>query len=425
MDGTAEVVIVGGRPAGAALAARLGAQGVKVLIVDRAKFPSLPGVPSSPVLYPCGMALLDELGVKEESYADPHACMRHFSVNFGQWWSTVMTLPSTHGRDYVRGIDRAVFDQVLWKHLERHSSVERREGFSVRDVLRDEGGRVVGVVGANEEKIFSRCVIGADGRFSLVARQVAAPVVEERNQHASTVYYADWEGVKPTSDGKHGGHLCTNGRGLDVLFFAMPGGRFSVNTHARADRAEVKDAQQYYADTLRSFPEVARRLEGARQVSRVAGIKRIGNGYRQASGPGWALVGDALHYKDPVDGQGIYDALLEGKLLAVELTRFLSGGASWETAMAGYTEAVRAATRPMYLATTDRLKRELYEEPPVPVIRTAIRWMMSDPQYQTQFLRYLSRDVPPDKWMTPGLVAGALARGVGRDVRALFQADPK
>ena len=425
-EGERKVVIVGGRPAGAALAARLGARGVKVTIVDRATFPSLPTVPSSPVLYPCAMALLDELGVKEESYADPHSAMRHFSVNFGSWWSTVMTLPSTHGRDYVRGVDRAVFDQLLWKQLERFPSVERREGFAVRDVVRDADGRVIGVVGDEDEKILGSCVIGADGRYSLIARQVAAPVVEERNEHVSTVYYADWENVTPTEDGVHGGHLTTNGRGVDVLFFAMPGGRFSVNTHARADRAEVKgDAQEYYLATLNSMPSVARRLKSARQVSRVVGIKRIGNAYRQASGPGWALVGDALHHKDPVDGQGIYDALIEGKLLDAALARFLGGETLWEDAMRGYSEAVRETTRPMYLATTDRLKRELYDEPPVPVIKTAIRWMMSDPTYQTEFLRYLSRDVAPDKWMTPSLIAGALARGLGRDLSSMFRRDAK
>lgn len=418
-----DVVIVGGRPAGASLAARLGARGVRVLVVDRAKFPSMPTVPSSPALYPSAMKLLDEIGLDESSYADPHARMRHFTFEFDPWWSTSMTVPPSHGRDYTRGVDRAQLDTALWKHLERFPSVERREEFSVRELLRDGSGRVTGVVGSSnggdDERIEAGCVIGADGRFSMVARLASAPVIEERNEHASTVYFADWEGVAPPREGLHGGHVCTNGRGLDVLFFAMPGGRFSVNTHSRADRTDVRgDAQTYYLETIRSMPAAARRLSGARQVSRVVGIKRIGNGYRQASGAGWALVGDALHYKDPVDGQGIYDALLEAKLLDAALARFLAG-TSWDEAMAGYAETVRAETRPMFLATTDRLKRELYSEPPVPVIRTVMRWMMTDPAFQAQFLRYLSRDISPDGWMSGSLVAGAVMRGIGRDLGLL------
>lgn len=414
-----DVIIVGGRPAGAALAAHLGARGARVLVVDRATFPSLPGVPSSPIVYPSAMRLLDELGIDEASYADPFARMPRFTFDFVPWWSTSMTMPTIAGRGYVRGIDRRRFDLTLWENLARFPSVERRAGFAVRDVLRDRDGRVVGVVGgAPQERIAAGCVVGADGRFSVVARCVRAPVIEEANEHTSTVYYAEWEDVAPTRDGRHGGHVCTTGRGLDVLFFAMPGGRFSVNTHARSDRVDIKgDAQRYYLDTLRSIPECARRLAGARQVTEVVGLKRIENGYRQAGGPGWALVGDALHHKDPVDGQGIYDALLGAKLLDAAL----ASARSHDEAVAAYARAVRAATRPMFLATTARLRRELYEEPPVAVIRTLLRWMMGDPQYQTQFLRYLGRDVAADEWMTGGLIAGAVLRGIGRDARALWQ----
>ncbi|HEU4758513.1 MAG TPA: FAD-dependent monooxygenase, partial [Dehalococcoidia bacterium] len=64
-----DVVIVGGRPAGATLAARLGARGHSVLVLDRAAFPSAPAVPSSPTVHPGGMRLLDELGIEERRYA--------------------------------------------------------------------------------------------------------------------------------------------------------------------------------------------------------------------------------------------------------------------------------------------------------------------------------------------------------------------
>ena len=87
--------------------------------------------------------------------------------------------------------------------------------------------------------------------------------------------------------------------------------------------------------------------------------------------------------------------------------------------MARYTAEVQAATHPMFVATTTRLRRELYEEPPVPVIRTLIRWWMTDPEYQSRFLRYLDRDLPADRWLTPGLALGAALRGMGRDVAGM------
>jgi 2-polyprenyl-6-methoxyphenol hydroxylase-like FAD-dependent oxidoreductase len=421
-----DVVIVGGRPAGATLAARLGARGHRVALLERATEPSQPSVPSSPVIYPSAMAVLDELGVPEASYAHGAARMTRFTLEFAGAFVAEMALPRMWGRDYLYGIDRARFDDVLWQHAGTRPTVTLRRGFAVTDLLRDERGRVNGVVGAArggaEERLLARCVVGADGRFSLVARKAGARVVEEESRCVSTVYFADWEGVARPEDGSLGGYVHTTGRGLDVLLLAMPDGRTSVNTHERADRVDVRgDAQAYYAATLRAQGPVASRLAGARQVSEVRGLKRIGNGYREASGDGWALVGDAVHYKDPVDGQGMYDALLGARLLDEALTAWLSGGASWGEAMGRYGRALHAETHDMYAETVGRLRRELYEEPPPVVAKTLLRWMMTDPVWQERFLRYLGRDLAPKGWNSPGLMAGAVARGLWRDVRGAVQ----
>jgi len=359
-----DVIIVGGRPAGASLAARLGRRGARVLVADRATFPSLPGVPSSPAVYPAAIYLLDELGVPESSYADAHARITTFVMSFGERFDAVAHLPVMWGRGYGLGIERSQFDNVLWEHLGRYPSVTRRAGLTVTDLLRDSGGRVIGVVArerdAPDERITTRCVVGADGRYSPVARMAGARVVEEENRHVSTVYFADWEGVAPVSEGVHAAHVYATGRGLDVLFIPVPGGRFTINTHARADRVDVRgDAQGYYLRTLRSLPGVARRIAGARQATPLYGIKRIANGYREAAGDGWVLVGDALHYKDPADGQGIFDALLESKLLDEELGPWLAGERDFAEATARYARAVRAETHPMFRATVERLRREL------------------------------------------------------------------
>lgn len=420
------MVIVGGRPAGATLAARLGARGLRVLVVDRASFPSRPAVPSSAVLYPGAMAILDDLGIDEASYVDEHS--RMFGIRFAMAgiFEVSIGLPAlAAGRDYFVGLDRAGFDARLWRNLERFPSVERREGFAVADVLRD-GGRVIGIVGAQAgeapQEIRARAVIGADGRFSLVARKVGAEVVEDVSRCTSTVYFAQWRGVRPPDEGRRSAMVYATGRGLDILFIAEPGGVWSINTHARSDRVDIAgDAQGHYLSTLRGQPRVWSLLEGAEQVSPVLGVKRIANGYRRAGGPGWALVGDALHYKDPVDGQGIYDALLEARLLDRALGRWFAGERGWEQTSVDYEAAVRAATHAMFRATTERLARELYSEPPLAVIRTIIRWTMSDPRYQECFMKVLSRESPPSSVSSRALLGGAILRGIGRDLGGLMR----
>ena len=380
-----DAIIVGGRPAGASLAARLGARGLKVLVVDRSVFPSLPGVPSSPILFPSGMGALESLGIPEADYANPEAKMRGIAFELGDYFSTRMWMPKMAcGRDYFYGLERAAFDELLWKNLERFPTVEVRQGFDVADILK-EGGRVIGVVGGapgsgrgGREEITARCVVGADGRYSLVARRTGAEFCEVCNDHTSTVYFADWEGVTLDEAGDSWAHLYTNARGLDIISFAMPRGRYSINTHARSDKVVIGgDAERYYQETLASQPSFYRHLEGAERVGPVYGIKSIGNAYRQSSGPGWVLCGDAVHHKDAVDAQGIYDALIGTEILSRCLASALSGETAWEEAMADYERELRAATHPMFMSTTGRLKRELYGEPPVAVIKSLIRWRLS------------------------------------------------
>lgn len=421
-----EVVIIGGRPAGASLAARLGEQGVATLVVDKATFPSEPGVPSCAVLYPQTMELLDELGVDTPRYSDESATIRRFVLEVHERFKVKIPMIDVRGRDYVQGIERADFDLALWQHLERRPSVTARQGVGLVDLVRDTDGRVVGVTlrdrDGRERAVRAGCVVGADGRFSSVARKAGARVLEDCAEHTSTVHFATWEGVGPVDDDPRiAVHVYTTARGTDVLFFPKPGGLCSICTHIRSDRVQLEgDATAFYLRTLASLPGVARRIEGARRVTEVVGLRRVANRYLDAGGPGWVLVGDALHHKDPVDGQGIYDALLETKILAEELRTWRAGEQTWDELLARYDRRVREGTHGMFMATMERLRRELYEEPPVIVLKTLMRWLLHDAEYQHRFLSFLCRSAPPDRWLTPGLMGRAVARGMLGDLRRLL-----
>lgn len=420
-----EVVIVGGRPAGASLAARLGARGVRVLVIDRAELRSPPAVPSCPLLYPVAMRLLDEIGLDEAEYADESARCGSLVVQFHTYFQARLAVTEEPERTHVFGLDRVRFDHALWAHLAKYPSVTARRGFAFLDLVRDADGQVIGIEGQQgdgpKETIRARCVVGADGRFSAVARRAGARVVEDYPDRTSTVYFADWEGIDFAERGDRPTQIYATGRGTNVMFFPMPRGRVSVATHMRSDRVDIDgDADRFYEGVLQRYGWVRRRLTGARQVGPLVGIKRIGNRYLEAGGPGWVLVGDAMHQKDPIDGQGIYDALIEAKILDEELAPFLAGARSFAVALEAYRRRVHAATHPMFLATMERLKRELYEEPPPIVIRTVIRWMLTDPEYQERFMRFLGREIPPETWMTPALMRACVARGLKRDLQQLW-----
>lgn len=422
-----DVVIVGGRPAGASLAARLGARGVTVLVVDKAEFPSLPEVPSCPTLFASGIRLLDEIGFTEPAYSTAVTKLRAAVLGFEGHYHVRFGVPEAFGRDYFYGIDRERFDAALWTHLERFPSVARRAGFAVNQLLRDATGRVIGIEGSSPggpvERIGARlAVVGADGRHSLVARRAGAEILEDRADHTSTVHFADWEGLAPAlPTGEPVVQIVATGRGANALFFPSRPGRTAVVTYVRTDRAETGgDAQAYYLARLSSLPTVRARLAGARQVSPLLGLRKIANRYRTHGGPGWVLVGDALHHKDPVDGQGIYDALIEAKHLADLLVAHRDGALTWAALLDRYHAAARAETHEMFQATMKRLQQELYSEPPKLVIRTLLRWAFHDPEYHRRFFLYLARTLPPADLLGPRFMASIAARGLARDVLHLI-----
>src|SRR5262249_5904949 len=160
--------------------------------------------------------------------------------------------------------------------------------------------------------------------------------------------YAYWSGVAPYDDGPTI-HIFGTGHGIGYLLMDSADGTTCVAVGWRAALFEGDEKPvERYARLLREQPHVWRRLVRARRATEVGGMRNIGNLYREAGGPGWALVGDALHQKDPLDGQGIYDAVITAKLLAEAIGAWKRESASWEQALERYSASVRAETYPMY-----------------------------------------------------------------------------
>ena len=424
-----DVIIIGGRCAGASLARRLGEQGLKILMVDRATFPSLPKVPSSPIIHPGTMQLLDELGVAESDYALPGGRADYYVLNFVNYFEAVMpTTRMESDRKYVYGLDRNVFDHTLWKHAAMLPEVTAFENFAVTEILKDQNGSVTGIVGKNaeksEEKFTADLIVGADGRFSFAARQFGANVVEEKNEFTTAAYHAEWENVEDYADDcPRAVTLYNTVKGLLLIVLPIDERKYIISTYMRSQDAQFgsKGLEAAYLESVQKVPHLWKRLQNARRVTDVVGVRPIENGYRQAFGANWALVGDALYYKDPIDGQGIYDALIETKILAEAISSWKNDGVAWEVAGAQYQERMLSETHKMFLQTAGRVKQEVHTVPPAFLIKTYIRWMANDPDYQTQFLQYLSRAIDPAEFKTePSISPKIIWRGIKSDIQKWF-----
>lgn len=417
-----DVIIVGARIAGASLAARLGAAGLQVLILEKDTFPGR-AVVSCPLLLSSGMQLLDEIGVDELLYAPDNTRFAGVALEMSEFFRTFVDIPDVYGRHYLYGIDRQVLDEVLWQNLDRFPNVTQLDNFSVGTLQTDNDGKVTGVTGmfkGGESRTFwGDAVIGADGRHSVVARKAQAAVTEEVTKYNTAVYYAYWEGVAPyQAQGKEWIQIHSGCNGFSAVVIPASNGLTGVLVQCRYDYFNAPaGVDEWYHNTIRTFPRVFQRLKNAKQVTALNGMKNVGNLFRQASGKGWALVGDAYHQKDSYDAQGIYDALLGAKILAVQLTKWKTGDKTWGEAMQLYSREVYDALHPMFRSTLDRLKREMFASPSPKMANGLLRWVLTNKKYRDRFGLLATRSISPKSWASPGVMITAILNGAVADLR--------
>ncbi len=418
-----QVIIVGGRPAGSTLAARLGEVGLRVLLLERAPMPSPPGA-SCPIIYSPTMRMLDEIGADEHAYARATPKIRRM-VTDSDGMEGSIPIPMGYGRDYAYALDRSRFDYALFENALRFPTVEGRIGTAVVDVIQEQAA-VTGVIVKNadgtQERLSADLVIGADGRFSTVARKVGATERDERDKYPASIYYAYWKDAPPYDD--HGPAAVAGGPGYGYGYLMMDSADDTVVVAFEGQSALIDPdggkVEAFYRHLIAQNPSVARRLRDATMVTKVHGMKQIGNLYRQAGGTGWALVGDAYHQKDPIDGQGIYDALTTAKLLADEIGAYFRGEKLWAEAVISYDQQARRATFAMYESTIERSRSSLYAQSPA-WVKPLFRWVISDPLAQEKLGMMLTRQISPNQVMSVPLILGILMRGPLRDLSHLLE----
>jgi flavin-dependent dehydrogenase len=299
-----DVVIVGARCAGSPLAAMLAKAGVDVCVVDQARFPS--DTLSTHVIQAHGMAILERLGV------------RGSLLDLGAPELVQFTLINDDVRiDGVPGPDdlpplcvrRVALDDVLVKAAEE-AGADIRTSTRVTGLIH-KGERVVGVETA-DGPIRARLVVGADGMRSSVAEWVGSQEYHV-NPGGRMFAVAYFEGVTDME-----GHLRI-GRVGDNAFIAAPadGGQYMVGVGISLSETATfnADREAGFERGLHAWPELGDVVAGATRVGPIKMITEWHSFFREAAGPGWALLGDAGHFKDFTPGQGISDALRQAEHL--------------------------------------------------------------------------------------------------------------
>ncbi|MGH2581271.1 MAG: NAD(P)/FAD-dependent oxidoreductase [Anaerolineales bacterium] len=332
MNNDYDAIIVGARVAGSLLAAFLGQAGRRVLVLDRAKFPS--DTLSTHFFRAPAFRAFAQAGVLDEVLA----VAPKLTVNYNVIDGIVFPEPVDRPDDYpfYLCVRRITLDDILTRRAKSTPGVEMREGAKVNALL-NSNGHVRGVrwqEAGSEMEATARVVVGADGLQSFVAKQVN-PQAEKHEPVNRAMYYAYYRGV-PSMDGPaaefhyRGNNLVycfpTDG-GLALLAASVPIAQFG----------EFKRHPEGNLDAeLWAMTALTERISKAEREGPVKGAANIPGTLRVPYGEGWALVGDAGMVIDPWSGQGIDQASTHAVYLARELNDYLSEKKNWAAAMAAY-----------------------------------------------------------------------------------------
>jgi flavin-dependent dehydrogenase len=399
-----DAIIVGARCAGSPTAMLLARRGYRVLLVDRATFPS-----DSMRLYyiqPPGVARLKRWGLLDRLAATNCPPIRIRTVDQGDFplRGTVVPLDGVADAYAPR---RTVLDKLL-VDAAVEAGAELRERFSV-DGLVAEDGRVVGVRGRSrggppvEER--ARIVIGADGQYSRVARTVEAPSYAQRP--ALICYYGSYWSDVPCEE------LEIYRRDRQVIFvFPTNDGLtgFFVGWQQRMFHAVRADVEGHIWQTLRLVPELAERARNGIRVEPFVGTGDLPSFFRRPHGPGWALVGDAGYHKDPYLGQGISDAFRDAELLADAVDAGLAGRWPLDAALADYERRRNEAAMPLY-----ELNCRLAELAPLAPDQRQLRAALRDnPEDTRRYYGVTAGTVPIHEFFAPENIGRILAKANAR-----------
>lgn len=329
MENDHDVIVVGARVAGSIVSTLLGQKGHRVLLLDRARFPS-DTLSTHFFRYPT-FTVLDRLRVLDQVYSVAPKLVNSFNYVDGH----VFTEPveGQDGPSHYLCVRRITLDEILVNRVRKEATVSIHENAHADEVLY-EASRVIGVRWSKEGKRFTataRVVIGADGVNSIVAKKVQ-PAIENSEPVRRAMYYAYYNHF----DSQPGPAAEFHYRG-NRLVYVFP---TDADLTLLAASVPIEEFAQFRLNAegnlkveLESMPEVRDRIRRAERVGPVKGTGSIPGYQRVPFGPGWALVGDSGQILDPWSGQGIDQASTHASMLADAVDQWLSGKKPWEESM--------------------------------------------------------------------------------------------
>jgi flavin-dependent dehydrogenase len=341
------IAIVGGGPAGAALAARLADAGEPVVVLERspAWHWRAGGVFSSPA----AMAALRRAGLTEAALAGAARPIPAMRVETPGGATFRLTYGADAGGEPAVGFDRCRLDTALLDLAER-AGAEIRRGWAVTGVELDGGGLAARAPDGEAHELQADVLVGADGLRSVVARAAGVDRPVHLAPRVGLTYHL--EDPEPDHDAGPRDDRVRDAR-MRVLqdgyvgIAPVPGGRVNVGIVLGRTwhRALARDgARSVAASIVAAIPPTEDDPVAWRDsdpIDRIEGAWPLGHRVTQRAGPTWLLIGDAAGFLDPFTGEGIHRALVSAELAAAAILAGRRGRGTTTAALAAYDRAMQ------------------------------------------------------------------------------------